>query len=360
MKSGSRLLAATRTIVAMGTFVAIDAPPGFDDEVERAFGWFREIEARCSRFDANSELSQLARHAVSQRRGEPIPVSQILFEAVRFACAVAEETHGAFDPTVGAAMEARGFDRHYRTGERVSRGSPSPDSIATPHPTYAVSYRDIELDAARQTITLLRPLILDLGAVAKGLAIDMAACELGSCPWFAIDAGGDLFVGGAHRRCEPTRIGIRHPRNPERLIASVRVANGAVCTSGDYERATDAGHHILDPREPAAGSRQRAGHRRARPASCSTTVIAANAMLADALATAAFVLGGDDGICLLERHGVEGLIVSADGERYATAGFDRTHTFLQDAQGTADDHPGAAPRDCDPGRRDQDRCAGSR
>src|SRR5215831_4885348 len=102
------------TIVAMGTFVTIDAPSGFERCVERAFGWFHEIETRCSRFDAGSELSQLSRHA-----GEETPVSPLVFEAVQFAIAVAEETAGAFDPTVGAAMEARGFDRHYRTGERI-------------------------------------------------------------------------------------------------------------------------------------------------------------------------------------------------------------------------------------------------
>ena len=345
------------TIVAMGTFVTIDARPGFDGAVERAAGWFREIEERCSRFDANSELSMLAQHV-----GEAIPVSPILFEALQFALAVAEETGGAFDPTVGAAMEARGFDRHYRTGERVAL-TPSARSASR---ASGIGYRDVELDSARRTITLLRPLMLDLGAVAKGLAIDMAARELASCPSFAIDAGGDLFVGGSEHGREPMRIGIRHPRLPDRLIATVRVANGAVCTSGDYERKTAAGDHILDPRQCAAGRRQRAvtdpdlaADCLLPPASCSSTVVAPNATLADALATAAFVLGGADGIRLLERHGVEGLIVSADGERYATAGFDRTHSFLQDAQGTADDHPGAAAGDRDSGRRHQDHRAGS-
>jgi thiamine biosynthesis lipoprotein len=202
-----------------------------------------------------------------------------------------------------------------RDEESASRGS-------------GISYRDVQLDPDRQTITLLRPLMLDLGAVAKGLAIDMAARELAACPWFAVNAGGDLFVGGSRPDGEPWTVGIRHPRVPDRLLATVRVKSGAVCTSGDYERKTGAGHHILDPRQQAAGSRQRAGKNRTpaagrRPpaASCSTTVIAPNAMLADALATAAFVLGGADGIRLLERHGVEGLIVSAGVERYATAGF---------------------------------------
>ncbi len=64
----------------------------------------------------------------------------------------------------------------------------------------------------RKAITLLRPLILDLGAVAKGLAIDMAARELRSFPSFAINAGGDLYLGGFNPQGSPWSIGIRHPR----------------------------------------------------------------------------------------------------------------------------------------------------
>jgi FAD:protein FMN transferase len=321
----------TRTIVAMATFVRIDAPPGHDAAVDRALGWFHELEARCSRFDANSEIVGL-----THRVGIAVRVSPPVFEAVQFALAVAEDTGGAFDPTIGASMEARGFDREHRTRARVANARRWREDV---------TYQDVQVDADRQTITLRRPLLLDLGAVAKGLAIDMAARELAECRWFAIDAGGDLFVGGSRPHGKPWSVGIRHPRLPDRLLATVRVTNGAVCTSGDYERKTAAGHHIIDPRAAAPA------------ATASATVIAPNAMLADALATAAFVLGGGDGIRLLERHGVEGLIVSADVERYATAGFDRIHSILQDTEGAPDDHPGVAADDRDPGRGGQRRRA---
>ena len=78
---------------------------------------------------------------------------------VQFALAVAEESGGAFDPTVGHAMETRGFNRNYRTGE----------GIRTPLDSEGpVSYRDVRLDPHRRTITLLRPLIFDLGASREG------------------------------------------------------------------------------------------------------------------------------------------------------------------------------------------------
>jgi thiamine biosynthesis lipoprotein len=147
--------------------------------------------------------------------------------------------------------------------------------------------------------------------VAKGLAVDAAARELAPFQDFAIDAGGDLYMGGCNPRGAPWTVGIRHPRREGELIDSLQVSNQAVCTSGDYERRDNAGgHHILDPRtaEPAR-------------AAASATVIASGAMLADALATAAFVLGPVEGIAFLDRMGVDGLIVTPELNRYETRGL---------------------------------------
>ena len=289
----------------MSTLVTIHVVrSGTDAAIERAFGWFHEIEERCTRFSERSELMQLTAQA-----GVPVPASVILYEAVRFALMVAEESGGAFDPTVGHLMEARGFNREHRTGEIV-RAAITPDD--------EVSYRDLQLDPDRRTITLRRPLTLDLGALAKGLAVDTAARELEPFRDFAIDAGGDLYLGGSNPQGAPWSVGIRHPRRDHELIDSLRVSNKAVCTSGDYERRTPdggdgrhgAGHHILDPRTGASPHTV-----------ASATVVASGAMLADALATAAFVLGPEDGIQLLNRMGVDGLIVTPELERYETRGL---------------------------------------
>ncbi len=262
----------------MGTVVSIevDAP---EQVVERAFGWFRHVEEHCSRFDVASELRQLP-------VGVPTEASPTLFEAVRFALLVAEETGGAFDPTVGGRMAARGFNRHYRTHE--ASDAPGCDDV---------SFRDVQIDVQQRTILLRRPLTLDLGAVAKGLAVDAAARELQPLRNFAIDAGGDLFLGGCNRRGEAWCAGVRHPYSSGELIDRIQVSDRAVCTSGTYER----GPHILDARNGEAAL-----------AVASATVVAPSTMLADALATAAFVLGPAAGIALLERMGVEGLIVMQD------------------------------------------------
>lgn len=299
-----------RSIAMMGTVVTIHvvgqepdptstAHP--EEAVKRALEWFCGVEECCTRFDSRSELMQLA-----ARAGVPVRVSAILFQAVQFALAVAEESAGAFDPTVGYAQETRGFNREHRSGKTIRTNLDS---------SISVSYRDVRLDAGRQTITLLRPLILDLGAVAKGLAVDLAARELRSFQNFAIDAGGDLYLGGCNPDSEPWSIGIRHPRSDGELIDCLRISDRAVCTSGDYERRVagdEEGHHILDPRTGSSAN-----------GVVSVTVIARTAMLADALATAAFVLGPAEGIQLFDRLGVDGLIFSSVARPAALASIAR-------------------------------------
>jgi thiamine biosynthesis lipoprotein len=275
------------TMALMGTIVSIevDAPSA---AVTQAFEWFRQVEAVCSRFDPQSELRRLP-------VGEPAPASALLFEAVKFAVQVARETHGAFDPALGSRMSARGYNRHYVSGATISASG-----------VEDASFRDVVLDESEHTILLKRPLTLDLGAVAKGLAVDAAARDLQAYRDFCIDAGGDIYCGGCNGKGESWNVGIRHPRNRNELVDRVLVSDGAICTSGDYER----GAHILDPRDGRSAARV-----------ASATVIAPNTMLADAMATAAFVLGPEEGIALLERMGLQGLLITPALECHRTQGF---------------------------------------
>ena len=296
----------TQTRIYMDTPVVIElSPAGLADaelaeRTERAFAWFAEVERRCSRFDEASELRRLSRSA-----GERVPVSELLFNALALAIEVAEATDGALDPAIGRRMEGLGYDTNYLSHERVASSSWADPSG---------SYRDILLDAGSRTVRLLRPLALDLGAVAKGLAIDLAAQELQGLPGFVVNAGGDIVARGSNPDGEPWKIGIRHPRQHDELIASLSITDAAVCTSGGYERpqSGDDGHHIIDP---ATG--------RSATDALSVTVIAPTAVVADALSTAAFVLGPESGIALLAREGVDGIVVTADLRTIATPGFER-------------------------------------
>jgi len=288
----------------MDTVVAIQviepsAPALVEERVVRALGWFAYVEKICSRFEATSEVSRLAATV-----GVPIKVSPVLLQAVRLALAVARRTNGAFDPTVGSALERRGFNRSYRTGRRLTH--------APAHPR-RTSYRDVRLNLKNGTITLGRPVILDLGAVAKGLAVDLAAKELEGYANFAIDAGGDLVVRGRNPGGGPWRIGVLHPRRGEGLSCVLAVTNAAICTSGDYARrpaGAPGEHHLINPRTGRSPTEM-----------ASATVIAPTAVLADALATAAFVLGPRRGRRLLEAHGVEGVFITRTMALEGTAGF---------------------------------------
>jgi thiamine biosynthesis lipoprotein len=284
----------------MGTIVTIQIvrdDGGADAAIDRAFGWFRDIEARCTKFHEGSEVRRIC-----ARVGVATPASPIVFEAVRFALAVAEDTGGAFDPTTANSAPEGG-----QAADAASGFSESP------------RYRDVEIDADAGTITLHRPLTIDLGAVAKGLAVDAAARELRPFRDFGIDAGGDLYLGGRNPDGDRWTIGIRHPREDGAILDRLRITDAAVCTSGDYERPG----HIVDPRtRPRAPGPTTDSPLTDSP--ISVTVVAPGAMLADALGTAAFVLGATEGLRLFERHGVEGLIVTAALEVFETRTLPRS------------------------------------
>jgi thiamine biosynthesis lipoprotein len=266
------------------------------DAIHRAFEAFRCVEETCSRFDPESELSSLTRQIE-----RPMKVSPILFEAIRFAWEVAHLTQGVFDPTIGHTMESYGFNRHYLTGQ-ISNFSI--DKAAS------ISYLDIVLDESEQTVMLLKPLVLDLGAVAKGLAIDLAQKELNGFEGIMINAGGDIFVGGLNEREEPWLVGIQHPSHKDDIICALKLTNAAICTSGSYERVSSKtvnSHHLIDPLS---------GKSVHHMVSC--TVIAPYAMMADAFSTAAFILGSEKGLAQLENVGLDGLCILNSLEMHMT------------------------------------------
>ncbi len=230
-------------------------------------------------------------------------------EVVSASLAWARRTGGAFDPTVAPLIDLW-------------------DVLAGPHPPPSggqiaaalgrVGWERVRFAPGPPARVDLGGTALDLGAIAKGYALDRAAAALraGGAADFIVNAGGDLVVAGS-KGGRPWRVGIQHPRDPERFLRVVEPRPGALVTSGDYERfyewEGERVHHILDPRtgRPAGGCR-------------SVTVWASRAIDADALATAVFVLGPDAGLALLEATaGAEGLVVDAVGRVRETAGFGR-------------------------------------
>lgn len=289
-KRGVRLMPELQrfSTVSMDTLVTIQIVSTQPREaiapsVERAWGWFGAVEQACSRFDESSEVMRLA-HTVNA----PVAVSPLLFECTAVALQLAELTDGAFDPAIGVQMERRGVQRNYKTGAAVASGLQN-----------GATYRDVKLDRQTRTISLRQPLVLDLNAVAKGLAIDLAARELSDYPDLCIEAGGDVLVHGHNAAGTPWQVGIQHPRAEGLLIDTLSLSDAAVCTSGDYER----GQHVLDARTGQPSSRL-----------VSVSVVAPSALAADGLSTAAMIVGPERARTLLTEQDVKGLLVGADGE----------------------------------------------
>ncbi|MDM5428107.1 MULTISPECIES: FAD:protein FMN transferase [Bacillus] len=294
-----------QSALCMGTIIHIKIATSctetyIKEKMKRAFQAFYSVEEVCSRFHHQSELKRL-----SMQSGKAMQVSSILFEAIRFAWQVADLTQGIFDPTLGHTLEKYGFNRHYLTGEEII----SP--LATKEP---VSYQDVILDEEKRTILLKKPLLFDLGAVAKGLAIDLAVQELRDFEGFVINAGGDLFASGTNERSEPWVIGIQHPFQKEKTICNVQLTDKAVCTSGSYERKSSVRmneHHIIHPH---------LGTSQSDIVSC--TVIAPFTMMADAFSTAAFLLGKKEGGALLQNVDLEGIWITSSLDINMTQGME--------------------------------------
>jgi len=240
------------------------------------------------------------------RRGRGARIDGDLASILEAAMDVSRASSGAFDPTLGEVTYLWGFGR----GDPQL---PRPDEIQK-----ALGRAGYERVPAGQCCPEGLDLWFDLGGVAKGYAVDSAVKVLEDAGVRAgiVNAGGDLRTFGAPPGRGYWKIGIQDPRDPQELAGVLEVKEAAVATSGDYQRYFEEGgiryHHILDP---ATGYPSHAGLR-------GTTVIAPDCAVADALATAVFVMGPEKGLALLESWvGAEGVLITDDGTILKTSGI---------------------------------------
>ncbi|MEY2847583.1 MAG: hypothetical protein RI885_248 [Actinomycetota bacterium] len=141
-----------------------------------------------------------------------------------------EATGGAMSPLVGRALEQLGYDRHYTLR---SSGTPSP----VPRWEDAIAWDG-------QTLTTVRPVVLDVGAAGKGRLVDLVAEVLAGAGIgrFTIDASGDIL----HRGGKALRVALEHPADATRAIGVALVGDGAICASASNRREWPGAHHIVD------------------------------------------------------------------------------------------------------------------
>ncbi len=305
---GSRLV--TRSHQTMGSELRVTIWTADEEAVTGAFGAifaeFDRLDALLSVWKPGSEVLRL-NTAAGQA---PVAISRETLEILQTAQRVSAWTDGKFDITFGALSDVWKFD--HDQDNRV----PNAAEIASRLPL--VDYRSVMVDASAGTAFIQHTgMRIHLGGIGKGYAVDRAAAMLRGFGIrdFMVQFGGDLYVSGQPGE-SPWRLGINDPRGaPNDSFATLELRDATFSTSGDYERFFIADgvrhHHLLDPDtgQPARGSR-------------SVTIVAANAMLADALSTGVFIMGAHKGMELIERlPDVEAVIVSADNQVLISSGL---------------------------------------
>lgn len=272
-----------RTLKLMGsrfdiTVVANNEQEG-NDYIDLAVAEIQRIEKLISSWDADSETSAINKNAGIQ----PVKVSPELFALIERAIRISELTDGAFDISYASMDRIWQFDGSMTT-------MPSEETITAS--VAKVGYKDIVLDKAASTVFLKEVgMKIGFGAIGKGYAADKAKALLIDKGVSAgiINASGDMNTWGKQPDGSYWKVAITNPMNKNKAFALLPIKNGAVVTSGDYEKYVKFNGiryaHIIDPRTgyPTHGI-------------ISATVFAPKAELADALATSVFVMGIEVGL----------------------------------------------------------------
>jgi thiamine biosynthesis lipoprotein len=298
-----------RESAAMNTYVIVsvydrDLPEGAADRAaDSAFAEIRRVEAMASDYIDTSEVGRLNAAAGV----DSVQMSGEMLRLLRTARDYSIMTGGLFDPTVGPVVREWDFladTPHVPTSETLRRL------------LRLVDYRKLVI-GRKAAFLPERGMRIDLGAIAKGYAVDRAV-ELmrgRGLRRFIIDIGGNLGLVWDNTSMADTNaamIEVRHPRREGAFLGSFRAGTAGIATSGDYQRNFFVDgvryHHILNPRTglPARDL-------------AAVTVIAPDAITADAYSTIIFLLGREKGLALLDSlANLEGLVSWEEGDSLLT------------------------------------------
>lgn len=294
-----------------------------------AFDRIAALDAIMSDYNPESELMRLC----DQAGGPPVRVSKELFDILDRAREASERSGGAFDVTVGPVV------RLWRRARR-ERKLPGPERLAQARKL--VDYRLVRLDKKAQTVQLMnRGMKLDLGGIAKGYASGeaIAVMKRQGVDRALVAGAGDIVASGPPPGRDGWTIGIARldPASgaPERFVS---LKNAAISTAGDAERYVEIDSkrysHIVDPRT-GLGVVDR----------CSVTVIAPDGASADSLDTAAYILGPERGLKLIESvEGASAIIVRATPEGQKTYESARFRELPKPAPREPIEPPAPAPK----------------
>ncbi len=277
--------------------------------VKAAFDEIARIDVMTNRFNPDSELSQMNARAYR----EPVPVSDDLWNILSTSVDNYSMSQGTYDITLGSLSDVWGFGANKRTTP------PTPQEVAAAKANTGIQH--LTLDPAKRTVRFDIPgLIVDLGGVAKGYAVDLAAEQLrqGGVAAGLVDAiSSSQTIGDKPGGANAWSIAVTNPRDPNSWLAEISLnGSSTINTSGDFQQYYDYQgvryHHIMDP---ATGAPARA--------SISVTLLGArNSTQAEILTKAAFILGYPKGMELMQQMGVDAIIVDSTGAVHVSPGLE--------------------------------------
>ena len=259
---------------------------------------------------AGTEVAEI-NSAAGQSEGTQ--VSEKMQQILEKCNGLSQDTDGAFDITIGPVTRLWNMDEQ----ATLDTAFVIPDQADIEAALENTGYEKISMSEDR--VFLTGDLQIDLGAVGKGIAMDQVLAVLEGHEEVCgavISVGGSILTYGTKPEGGDWKVAIVNPRDTSANLGVLSL-NGQWCvsTSGDYERYFEVDgkryHHIMDPNTgyPADSGVS------------SVTILCRDGFYSDALSTACFVLGTEEGMKLAEKYGAEALFVENNGEITMTAGM---------------------------------------
>lgn len=269
-----------------------------------------------NRFTTDSVNSEI--FALNHRQVQKLPISDDLYQMLRFIKEFNQKHPGLFDPTIGPLKE---FWRPTcrKCTEPLLSSPETEDAINRILPTVDFSSVLLHSDKNKHTLQFTcRETQIEIGGIAKGFILNKLKEYFRHKGYkhFVISMGGDVFSTGGKPSGVPFTLGIQHPDNPTELITTFKFREGAVVTSGNYERYRidrngDRIHHIYSPTTGYPSTENK-----------SLTIVTQDPTLADVYSTALFSLTADSILTIVNNNPeLECFIVDRMGVKYNSEGF---------------------------------------
>jgi thiamine biosynthesis lipoprotein len=286
-----------RTEQVMGTYATITIidrnTTRANLAIDAAFEELTRIEGLMSLYNESSEVALLNRNGTNWTTLSPDTI-YVLKRAEYYS----RISNGSFDITCNPLLDL------WMVKAKNENRTPTPDEIEEAREL--VGYQHLIIDEELKSAKFDKEgMSITLGGIAKGYAVDSACEKLieAGITHALVNIGGDMRAIG-DKNGVPWEVALQNPRDKEEYIRIIKLDNESVATSGDYERyffLKERIHHIMNPKT---------GH--SADECISVTVITQNCIDADALATAVFVMGPEEGKALLDELDIKGLIISPE------------------------------------------------